>query len=337
MQSSRFDYELPAERIAQEPAHPRDGSRLLVDRGPGADPDHRLTRDLPDLVGPGDLLVVNDTRVLPARLMLRKPTGGAVEVLLLDPRPAAGEWEALVRPGRRVPPGTELALDDDGPTVLTVNERVDGGRRVVGFADASSISALLDRHGQVPLPPYISATDIDTERYQTVYADRPASVAAPTAGLHLTDEVIGRCRAAGAGFEKVELVVGLDTFRPITAADIADHPMHTESYRLGSETLRRCAAAERVIAVGTTVVRALEAAAASGETAGRTDLFIRPGFEFGVVDALLTNFHLPRSTLLVLVESLIGPRWRSLYQTALDGGYRFLSFGDAMFVERAGP
>ncbi len=341
MQSSRFDYDLPADRIAQHPAEPRDASRLLVDRGPGRPPEHRHTRELVELVGPGDLVVVNDTRVLPARLSLRKPTGGRVEVLVLEPRERSqggepGEWEALVRPGRRIAPGTELLADSDGPAVLTVGERLAAGRRVVAFADPTAVPALLARHGQVPLPPYVTATDIDPDRYQTVYAARDGSVAAPTAGLHLTDEVLARCLDMGAELERIELCVGLDTFRPITADDLDGHAMHSERYRLGPSTLDRCAVAERVVAIGTTVVRALEAAAHSGCIEGRTDLFIRPGFEFRVVDALLTNFHMPRSTLLVLVEAFAGDRWRELYEVALAEGYRFLSFGDAMFVERSG-
>ncbi len=341
MQSSQFDYDLPPDRIAQHPAEPRDSSRLLVDRGPTSPPAHLRTRDLVDLVGPGDVIVVNDTRVLPARLHLHKPTGGSVEVLVLEPRPAAhgggpGEWEALVRPGRRVAPGTDLAVEAGGPVVLTVGERLAEGRRRVVFADPAAVGGLLERHGEVPLPPYVTATDIDPERYQTVYAERDGSVAAPTAGLHLTSDVIDRCRERGARLERIELVVGLDTFRPITAEHLDDHTMHSETYRLGPDTLDRCKQARRVVAIGTTVVRALEAAANSGCTEGRTDLFIRPGFEFRVVDALLTNFHLPRSTLLVLVEAFAGPRWRDLYRVALDEGYRFLSFGDAMFVERSG-
>jgi S-adenosylmethionine:tRNA ribosyltransferase-isomerase len=339
VESSRFDYDLPEDRIAQQPAEPRDSSRLLVDRGGGHPAEHRRTVDLPELVGPGDLLVVNDTRVLPARLGLCKATGGHVEVLLLEPRRGAaerpGEWEALVRPGRRVPPGTELSPDGGGPTLVTVGERLAQGRRVVSFADPTTVPDLLERHGEVPLPPYITATDIDPDRYQTVYADRAASVAAPTAGLHLTDDVLARCRERGAELARIELTVGLDTFRPITVEDIDDHPMHSERYRIEADTLARCRAAGRVIAVGTTVVRALEAAALTDQASGRTDLFIRPGFEFRVVDALMTNFHLPRSSLLVLIEAFVGARWRDLYAEAAGAGYRFLSFGDAMLLSRA--
>lgn len=196
---------------------------------------------------------------------------------------------------------------------------------------------LLSRAGQVPLPPYITTMLADPERYQTVYAARPTSVAAPTAGLHLTPEVLARCRERGATVVTVELSVGLGTFRPITAARLADHRMHAERYSVPEATWAACQAAERVVAVGTTVVRALESAAARGELQGSTELFITPGYRFAVVDALLTNFHLPGSSLLVLLESFMGPRWRELYRQALADGYRFLSFGDAMFCERLDP
>jgi S-adenosylmethionine:tRNA ribosyltransferase-isomerase len=317
-----FDYPLPASAVAQTPLEPRDAARLLVALDPTASPEHRRVRDLPDLLRPGDLVVVNETRVLPARLHLRKPTGGAVEVLLLE-AVEGPRWEALVRPGARVRPGTRLA-GPDGTQVVKVGEPVgDDGRRLV--------TLLVDpfRYGTVPLPPYITAPLDDPERYQTVYASRPGSVAAPTAGLHLTDEVLARCRTA-----TVELVVGLDTFRPITADRVEDHVMHSERYRVPEATMEACEAAERVVAVGTTTVRALEAAAATGELEGRTSLFIRGDYDFKVVDVLLTNFHLPRSSLLVLLEAFVGPRWRELYDVALAEGYRFLSFGDAMLVGR---
>ncbi len=287
-------------------------------------------RDLPELVGPGDLVVMNATRVLPARLHLRKDTGGAVEVLLLEER-ADDRWEALVRPSRRVAPGTELRAGDDLSVV--VGERLDSGCRLVEVR-TDDLLAALDRHGEVPLPPYIRSQLDDPERYQTVYGDRPGSVAAPTAGLHLTDAVLAGIRAAGADIATVDLVVGLGTFRPITTAHVADHVMHRERFDVSAETLAACAAADRVVAIGTTTVRALESAARQGPGAGETELFLHPGAPFRVVDALLTNFHLPRSSLLVLVEAFIGRRWRSLYDVALTEGYRFLSFGDAMFLER---
>lgn len=330
MQTAELDYELPEAAIAQQPSEPRDSSRLLVDRGPAAPPEHRRTRDLPDLLRSGDVLVVNDSRVMPARLRLRKATGAMVEVLLLEPADD-GWWSALVRPGRRVPPGTELWFG--GQSVMEVGERLgdDGRRRVKPAGDPS---ALMGRAGEVPLPPYVTEELADSERYQTVYADRPVSAAAPTAGLHLTEAVLDRCRAAGAAVCALELAVGAATFAPVVAEHLDDHIMHTESYRIPEATLEACAQATRVVAVGTTVVRALESAAATGSTQGATDLFIKPGHRFAAVDALLTNFHLPRSSLLALLAAFIGPRWRDIYASALAEGYRFLSLGDAMFCTR---
>ena len=241
------------------------------------------------------------------------------------------DWEALVRPSRRVPPGTPLSAGDD--LVVTVGDDLGEGRRRVRLEAAGGVLAALDRHGEMPLPPYLSTVLEDPDRYQTVYADRRASAAAPTAGLHLTDEVLDACRAAGARVERLELVVGLDTFRPVTVDDLDDHEMHSEAFSVPDATFEACVSADRVIAVGTTTVRALEAAA-RGDQEGRTDLFIRRPFDFRVVDVLLTNYHLPGSTLLVLLDAFAGPRWRQLYATALAEGYRFLSFGDAMLVAR---
>src|SRR5918994_1484899 len=287
MDLADFDYPLPHDAIAQRPAEPRDAARLLVDAPlAGGTVAHRTVADLPDLVRPGDLLVVNTTRVLPARLRLRKPTGGEVEVLLLEQDPA-GRWEALVRPSRRVRPGTVLAAGDD----------------------------------------------------LEVHVGRPGSVAAPTAGLLLTDAVFDRCRAAGVAVAPVELVVGMGTFRPVTADKVEDHHMHAERYAVPGATLAACedtrARGGRVVAVGTTSVRALESAALSGRLHGRTELFIHRPWRWREVDVLLTNFHLPRSSLLVLLDAFVGPRWRGLYDLALADGYRFLSFGDAMLVARA--
>ncbi len=332
MQTAELDYELPEAAIAQQPAEPRDSSRLLVDRGPCIQPEHRYTRDLPELLGPGDVLVVNNSRVMAARLRLRKATGAAIEVLLLEPTDE-GRWSALVRPGRRVPPGTKLWLQDEPEApdpAIEVGERIgdDGRRWVKPLADPD---ALMEAAGEVPLPPYITGKLADPERYQTVYADRPVSAAAPTAGLHLTEEVLDRCRAAGATVCTLELAVGTATFAPVTARNLDDHVMHTESYRIPEATLAACARADRVVAVGTTVVRALESAAATGSVRARTDLFIKPGFRFAAVDAMLTNFHLPRSSLLALLAAFVGPRWRDFYDIALAEGYRFLSLGDAMF------
>jgi S-adenosylmethionine:tRNA ribosyltransferase-isomerase len=335
VRSSLFAYDLPADRIAQHPAEPRSAARLLVATDPSGGIEHRTVAELPGALGPGDVLVVNDTRVMPARLRLRKATGGAVEVLLLRPAGIDGGWgavwEALVRPGRRVPPGTPL-VDHHGAVVAEVGDRLDEGRRQVTLVDTEAI----DRVGAVALPPYITTPLADPERYQTVYAARPGSVAAPTAGLHLTAEVLDACRARGVEVHRVELAIGLDTFRPITTDEIENHRMHSEAYVVPEDTLAACRQARRVVAVGTTTVRALETAVrGAGAGDGRTGLFIRPGFEFQVVDLLLTNFHVPRSSLLVLLAAFCGERWRFLYEQALAAGYRFLSLGDCMLVVRA--
>jgi S-adenosylmethionine:tRNA ribosyltransferase-isomerase len=301
---------------------------MLVDTGSA--PRHLHVHDLPGEVGAGDLLVVNETRVMPARLALFKRTGGAVEVLLLEPT-ADASWEALVRPGRRVPPGTVL-LDGAGEPCLEVGAKLGEGRRVVEPIAPRTIAELRRSDGEVPLPPYIRAPIADPERYQTVYAATESSVAAPTAGLHLTNSLLAELEQSGAGLAKLELAVGLGTFRPMDSETLDGHSMHSERFEVPSKVLEACRDADRVIAIGTTTVRALEAAAASGEESGRTDLFIRPGSQLAVVDALLTNFHMPRSSLLALVAAFVGPRWRDLYAEALGADYRFLSFGDAMFL-----
>ncbi|HEY8059930.1 MAG TPA: tRNA preQ1(34) S-adenosylmethionine ribosyltransferase-isomerase QueA [Acidimicrobiales bacterium] len=332
MRTDAFAYDLPEAAIAQTPIEPRDAARLLVDRGAGDGPEDRTVADLPSLVRAGDLLVVNDTRVIPARLRLAKPTGGAVEVLLAE-RTGDREWTALVRPGRRVPPGT--VLHQDGAAVAVVGDAVGDGERTVRLLGDEDPLALVHRLGSLPLPPYITTALDDPERYQTVFARRPGSAAAPTAGLHLTPKVLDRCVAAGADVAQIDLEVGLGTFAPIRAEHVEDHIVHTERYVIPETTVHAVEAAERVVAVGTTVVRTLESWAATGRTEGPTDLFIRRGHQFALVDVLLTNFHVPRSSLLVLVDAFIGDRWRDLYATALERGYRFLSFGDAMLLERA--
>jgi len=343
-----FDYDLPAEAVAQKPLDDRPSARLL-DTTSGQVV-HRTVRDLPSLLGPGDVVVVNDTRVLPARLRFRRSTGGTAEVLLLHPvdgqvkdsaLETGARWEALVRPSRRLPPGSELSIDDDHSVRGLVAEvgldLGEGRRHVTLWTSDGDLLTALERYGEMPLPPYIKADLDDPERYQTVFSDRPASAAAPTAGLHLTDDVLDRCRATGARVERLELVVGLDTFRPVTVADLDDHRMHRERYRVAPAVMEACREARRgggrVVAVGTTTVRALESAARFGPY-GSTDLFIRPPFEFAVVDLLMTNFHLPRSTLLVMLEAFSGQRWRTWYADALSSGYRFLSFGDSMLVAR---
>ncbi|HLH46306.1 MAG TPA: S-adenosylmethionine:tRNA ribosyltransferase-isomerase, partial [Acidimicrobiales bacterium] len=316
-------YDLPESAVAQRPVEPRDAARLLVACGEAVQ--HRRVADLPGLLGPGDVLVVNTSRVVPARLRLRKPTGAAAEVLLLEPDPEAGdeaEWLALVRPGRRLPPGTELHAG--GRPAVRVGERLEGGRRRVRLLTAERADRFLAEVGTVPLPPYIRVPLADPERYQTVYADEPGSVAAPTAGLHLTSDLLDRIRGLGVEVVGVDLAVGLGTFRPVTATVAEEHEMHEERYRVPPATMVACGRARRVVAVGTTTVRALETAAATGRLEGRSDLFIHGDYPWRVVDVLLTNFHQPRSTLLLLIQSFCGPRWRDIYAVALAEGYRFL-------------
>lgn len=327
------EYELPESAIAQQPAEPRDAARLLDATAAEGPVIHRAIKDLPGVLEPGDVLVVNSSRVIPARLRLYKPTGGEAEVLLLEADPEDGlTWTALVRPGRRLPPGALLAPGPGASPQVRIEDRLEDGRRRVRFL--TDPAEVMRESGRLALPPYIHEPLADPERYQTVYADRPGSVAAPTAGLHLTDAVLEECADRGIEVQRLDLAVGLATFRPIAAARAEDHVMHVEHYHVPATTWQACRQARRVVAVGTTTVRALETAAATGVMRGSSDLFIRPGFRFSVVDLLITNFHLPRSSLLLLLEAFCGERWRDLYQTALDEGYRFLSFGDAMIVDR---
>lgn len=325
-----FEYELPDDRIAQTPVEPRDAARLLD--ATESPVQHRQVRDLADLVRPGDLIVVNNTRVLPARLTLSKETGGAAEVFLLEPHGDTA-WTALVRPSRRIRPGSTLLDATESPAVV-VDDDLGEGRRLVRPATSETILELAHRLGTVPLPPYINTALDDAERYQTVYANNERSVAAPTAGLHLTPEVLDACRQAGAETRTVELAVGLGTFRPILVDDLSEHQMHGEQFLVDDEVVAACHAAERVIAIGTTTVRALESAASLGTRDGTTELFISPGYPWKLVDVLFTNFHQPRSSLLVMLAAFAGPRWRQLYAEALAMDYRFLSFGDAMIVAR---
>lgn len=342
--TSDYDYYLPPERIAQSAAEPRDHARLLViDRATG-DLQHRHFFDLPDLLRPGDVLIANQSRVIPARLFARKPTGGRVELLLLH-RTDGDAWAALLKPGRRLAPGAVLTIEKPGAAPVTrgevhLLERGEDGLWTVRLSDETS----LDEAGIIPLPPYIKQQPADPERYQTVYARDPGSAAAPTAGLHFTPELIARLEARGHRFGFVVLHVGLDTFRPVEVDDPADHRIHSEWCSLPPETAslinQTRAAGGRIVAIGTTTVRVLETAgreAPVGERirpyTGPTQLYIRPGFGFRVVDALITNFHLPRSSLLFLVSALAGrERILSAYRTAIDAGYRFYSFGDAMLI-----
>lgn len=338
MRLSEFDYDLPPERIAQTPITPRDAARLLVDRG-SAGPEHRHVADLPAVLRPGDLLVVNETKVIPARLALQRTTGGAAEVLMLEPLDGERRtWEALVRPARKLKPG-EVLVGADGEPVVEIGGRTAAGDTfVVHLLGSTDSLRVLDAHGEMPLPPYISERLGDPDRYQTVYAREPGSAAAPTAGLHFTPELLAALTARGVPQVSVELVVGLDTFRPIGTDDPLEHRMHTERYRVPQATLDAVtatrAAGGRVVAVGTTSVRALESAATRDELEGRTDIFIHRGYDWKLVDVMMTNFHLPRTTLLMMIDAFVGPRWRDLYAVALADGYRFLSFGDAMLLDR---
>ena len=305
----------PPELVAQHPPDRRDEARLLVcDRVTG-DVRHRSVADLPDEAG-GRLVVVNDTRVVPARLAVRRASGGAVEVLLVE-RIADDTWEALARPSRRLRLGE--TLEGDGGSVELL-ESLGGGRWRILLRGAP--------HGELPLPPYIHERLADPERYQTVYATETGSAAAPTAGLHFTPELLAR-----VAHERITLHVGLDTFRPVTAETLEAHELHGERYRVEAAAWQRIEAAEQVLAVGTTTTRVLETVARGGPLAGRSDLFITPGFRFRRVDALLTNFHLPRTTLLALVMAFAGvERTRELYALAIRERYRFYSFGDAMLI-----
>lgn len=320
MRTAELDYDLPSGLVAQHPAERRDASRLLVaERATGA-VRHRTFAELPEEIG-GYLTVVNDTRVVPARLQLRRESGGSVEVLLLEPL-GGDEWEALARPSRRLRPGERLHAPN-GPlpaSRVDLLETLGGGRwrvRVEG-----------EPAGVLPLPPYIRERPADPERYQTVFAREAGSAAAPTAGLHFTAELLAR-----VDHERITLHVGLDTFRPLTGEVVEEHELHGERYRVEPAAWARIAAAGRVLAVGTTTTRVLETLARGAPLEGRSDLFITPGFAFRRVDALLTNFHLPRTTLLALVMAFAGiERTRELYALAIRERYRFYSFGDAMLV-----
>ncbi|CAB4608450.1 unannotated protein [freshwater metagenome] len=331
MHLSDIDYVLPEKLIAQKPIEPRDSARLLVATDIDH-PEHLHVSDLVNLVGPGDVIVVNDTRVLPARLALQRKTGGAAEVLLLEQRSSdARLWEALVKPARKLKDGE--VLEYFGKRVVRVGPRTEAGDTfVIEILDDAPLE-LISRIGAMPLPPYIRGSLKDQERYQTVYSRRAASAAAPTAGLHFTPELMTAVIATGARVEQVELVVGLDTFKPISTDNPLDHVIHSEYYNVDQKVLDACHAADRVIAVGTTATRALESAA-SGQLSGRTNIFITPGYSWNIVDVMMTNFHMPKTSLLLMIESFVGPQWRSLYEEAIAEQYRFLSFGDAMLLAR---
>ncbi|MEG3835543.1 tRNA preQ1(34) S-adenosylmethionine ribosyltransferase-isomerase QueA [Microcoleus sp. Z1_C3] len=362
-----YDYELPPSRIAQNPVVPRDSSRLLAVDSPSTQ-QHRIFRDLPDLLEPGDLLVLNNTRVLPARLYGHKPNGPAVEILLMEER-QHNCWLALVKPGKRLKLGSQIEFDPIAPAdensttapcccrtdatipdrrrlTATVIERDDAtGGRLLEFdiPTDENLVKFLDEYGHVPLPPYIDHSQASAEQYQTVYADRLGAVAAPTAGLHFTEELFSRLEQRGIEKTFVTLHVGVGTFRPVEVADVTAHKMHGEWVEVPAATVEKIretqARGGRIIAVGTTAVRALEgAAAASGDFSlqpfcGPTDLFIYPGYKWRVVEGMITNFHLPRSTLMMMVSAMIGrPRLLDLYREAIEHQYRFYSFGDAMLI-----
>ena len=338
MRLSDFDYDLAPGRIAQTPVEPRDSARLLIDQGP-APALHRRVCDLSDFVGPGDLVVVNDTKVIPCRLRLHRDTGGAAEVLLLEPVAEVADggrvWEALVRPGKKLRVGERL-FASDGAAVVEIGTRTEAGDTFqITIVAEGDVLGVLATYGEMPLPPYIAVPLTTGERYQTVYANEPASAAAPTAGLHFTPTLMNALLGVGAQIATVELVVGLDTFQPMSVPDPRDHRIHSERYRVSAEVLDQCRSARRVIAVGTTATRAIESAATLGVLEGRTRLFIYRGYDWKLVDLMMTNFHLPRTTLLLMIDSFIGERWRSLYDQALAADYRFLSFGDAMLLDRS--
>ncbi|MDR7556623.1 MAG: tRNA preQ1(34) S-adenosylmethionine ribosyltransferase-isomerase QueA [Armatimonadota bacterium] len=335
MRLEEFDYALPPELIAQRPAVPRDAARLLVvDRATGALA-HRTFCEIGDYLRAGDVLVVNDTRVLPARLRGHRPTGGAVELLLLRPTADHAAWEALVRPGRRLPPGSVVHV---GGHPVVVGERLPDGRRLVRAAAGDDLAALMRRYGEPPLPPYIHQPLVSPEEYQTVYARADGAVAAPTAGLHFTPALLASLQAQGIAVVALTLHIGLGTFQRVAAADVASHRMHPEYYTLSPAAASAINGRRgRLVAVGTSTVRALETAVDTdgqvrpGE--GWTELFIAPGHRFRAVEALVTNFHLPRTTLLMLVCAFAGREViLRAYDEAIRARYRFYSFGDAMLI-----
>lgn len=340
MKTSDFYYDLPPELIAQTPLDRRDGSRLLTLNKETGVTEHIHFFDLPKLLRKGDCLVLNDSRVLPARLLgHRDPTGGAVEVLLLIDR-GDKVWECLVRPGRKIKPGTRLSFGD-GLLTADVLEEIEGGNRLIRFHYEGIFLELLERLGKMPLPPYIKEELNDPERYQTVYSRAVGSAAAPTAGLHFTKELLAQVAAMGVDLAYVTLHVGLGTFRPVKEEDILDHEMHAEYCMISAETAEKINRAKqgggRVICVGTTSCRTIESWAAEDgtmkESAGWTSIYIYPGYRFKVLDCLITNFHLPESTLVMLVSALAGREHiLDAYGEAVREKYRFFSFGDAMFI-----
>ncbi len=329
MLTSELDYELPEALIAQKPAEPRDSSRLMVVDAVTRGISHHTFADLPRSLRPGDALVLNETKVLPARLRARKPSGGEIELLFL--RDLGGSWEVLARPSKRLGPGARLSAKGDE---IRVVKSLGDGHWVV---EGNDVPGTLERCGRMPLPPYIRPTAEAERAYQTIYARDPGSAAAPTAGLHFTGAVLEEAGRAGAEVARVTLHVGTGTFSPVRTQRLEEHRMHAERYRVPEETIRILKRAGRVMAVGTTVARTLESWAVSGEREGESKLFIYPGYRWRTVDALLTNFHLPRSTLLAMVMSFAGTELvRDAYRVAVEERYRFYSFGDAMLLLNGG-
>jgi S-adenosylmethionine:tRNA ribosyltransferase-isomerase len=339
---SDFDYFLPPERIAQQPHEPRDESRLLiVDKQAGSLTDGLVFKQIEEYIDPGDLLVLNETKVNARRLLAKSANGGKIEFFLTH-RVAPGLWQALARPGRKLLPGMSVEIGD-GLSVAIVDKTDDRGGRIVRFIStkAGDIDGEIDRIGRTPLPPYItpqSSDNVVRSQYQTVYARNPGSAAAPTAGLHFTDDLMSRLVKKGVKIAKLTLHVGIGTFRPIVAEDISQHVMHEEEVEIPEETANTVSSTPgKIICVGTTSLRALESAAIGTRQVrhGRfsTNLYVTPGYQFQIADSLITNFHMPRSTLLVLVSAFAGREaMKNAYEHALENGFRFLSFGDAMFI-----
>ncbi len=339
MKTSDFYYDLPQEQIAQTPIEPRDHSRLMVLHRDNDKIEHRHFYDILDYLDEGDCLIVNDSRVIPARIYgVKEDTGAKIEFLLLK-QLSGNRWETLVKPGKKAKIGAKFIFGD-GLLKAEVVDIVEDGNRIVELQSEENIYTTLDKIGQMPLPPYITAKLEDQERYQTVYSHELGSAAAPTAGLHFTNELLDKIRAKGVNIGYVTLHVGLGTFRPVKVDDVTKHKMHSEHYEIPAETAELIkqtkANGKRVIAVGTTSCRTLESVAASGELRacdGFTDIFIYPGFEFKVLDGLITNFHLPESTLIMLVSAFYGyDKTMKAYEVAVKEKYRFFSFGDAMAI-----